>query len=310
MLKVNNLNVELIDKNRQFIILRDISFELKRGEILGIAGESGSGKTILAKTIMNLISKPVVKTSGEIILDGEELSSEKDFRKIRGSKISMIFQNPTASLNPVFTIGNQLTETIMLHSKMNRQEALKKAEKLLEEVEIPHPKERLNSYPHQLSGGMNQRVMIAMALASEPELLIADEPTTALDVTIQQQIVSLIKRINRERELSVIFITHDLALLQQVADESFIMYAGEIMERVSSEQLKANSMAHPYTISLKSCVPNIKEQKEFLNTIRGSITLNSSEFDNSCIFHERCDKAFDRCLSEKPKFQNNSKCLL
>jgi oligopeptide/dipeptide ABC transporter ATP-binding protein len=309
MLKVSGLDVELADKKKHFIILKDISFTLSPGEILGIAGESGSGKTILAKTVMNLIKKPVIKTDGEIILDGEKLDNEKQFRKIRGSKISMIFQNPTASLNPVFTVGEQIVEAIRAHdSKISKKDALAKAEKLLEEVEIPHPKERLNSYPHQLSGGMNQRAMIAIALASDPELLIADEPTTALDVTIQQQIVSLIKKLNREKNLSVLFITHDLSLLQQVADESFIMYAGEIMERVTSDDMKNGEMRHPYTHALKKCVPDISDSRDYLNTIEGTITFNSSQFDNSCIFHERCEKAEDKCRTEKPQFMNGCKC--
>lgn len=196
MLEIINLTIELKNTSNPFIILRDISLTLKKGEILGIAGESGSGKTILAKSILNLISKPVVKTHGIITLDGVTLEVENDFRAVRGSKISMIFQNPpTASLNPVFTIGSQLIETIRIHQpELSSVQARARAVELLTEVEIPHPEERLNTYPHQLSGGMNQRVMIAMALASDPEILIADEPTTALDVTIQAQIVKLLKK--------------------------------------------------------------------------------------------------------------------
>jgi oligopeptide/dipeptide ABC transporter ATP-binding protein len=310
MLEVKDLRVELESKKSGFIILRDVSFTLNKGDIIGIAGESGSGKTILAKTIMNLISKPVLKTAGEIILDGSKLETEKDFRAIRGEKISMIFQNPTASLNPVYTIGNQLVETIRIHNpNVSHNEAEKRAEKLLTEVEIPHPKERLKSYPHQLSGGMNQRVMIAMALASDPEILIADEPTTALDVTIQMQIVELIKKLNREKQLSVIFITHDLSLLAQAADNSFIMYAGEVMEKVSAEQLRSGTMRHPYTRNLQSCVPRIDDNREFLNTIKGTITFNSSEFDSACIFHPRCEKATEKCRSEKPPFTDVFTCF-
>ena len=309
MLEVKNLTIELKAPENSFIILRDVSFSLKKGEILGIAGESGSGKTILAKSILNLISRPVVKTAGQIVLDSAPLETEKDFRAVRGSKISMIFQNPTASLNPVFTIGSQIVETIRLHKpKTSVKEAEKEAVRLLAEVEIPYPEERLNSYPHQLSGGMNQRVMIAMALASDPEILIADEPTTALDVTIQMQIVELIKKLNRQKNLSVIFITHDLSLLSQVADESFIMYAGEIMERLTASQLKDGLMHHPYSRNLKNCVPQIGERREYLNTIPGTITFNNAEFDNACVFHPRCEKAQDKCRAEKPKFENGFKC--
>jgi len=310
MLTVNNLTVELKSRDNSFIILRNVSFALKKGEILGIAGESGSGKTILAKTILNLIKKPVVKTGGEIVLDGKAVTAEKDFREIRGSRISMIFQNPTASLNPVFTVGSQIVETIRLHHKgITEKQAGEKAAELLAEVEIPHPKERLNSYPHQLSGGMNQRVMIAMALASEPELLIADEPTTALDVTIQQQIVDLIKKLNREKNLSVIFITHDLSLLSKAADESFIMYAGEIMERLTAAQLKNDGMRHPYTKNLRNCVPHIGEDRTYLNTIAGTITFNSRDFDCACVFHPRCEKATDKCRKEKPLFTGGFSCF-
>ncbi|PLX70031.1 MAG: ABC transporter ATP-binding protein [Denitrovibrio sp.] len=309
MLDINNLTIELMGTANPFIILRDVSLSLKNGEILGIAGESGSGKTILAKSILNLIKKPVVKTGGSINLDGAELSSEKDFRAIRGSKISMIFQNPTASLNPVFTIGSQLIETIRIHQpKMSVQEAKDRAVELLTEVEIPHPEERLNTYPHQLSGGMNQRVMIALALSSNPEILIADEATTALDVTIQAQIVALLKKLNKEKNLSIIFITHDLSLLAQVADESFIMYAGEIMERLTSDQLRNDDMRHPYTKNLQSCVPKIGDNREYLNTITGTITFNNAEFDNACVFHPRCDRATDKCKTSKPPFSNGFTC--
>lgn len=310
MLEVKDLTVELHSKTSGFIILRNVSFALKNGEILGIAGESGSGKTILAKTVLNLIKDPVVKTDGSIILDGRELIGEKDFRAVRGSKISMIFQNPTASLNPVYTIGNQITETIRLHKpQMSAADAKKEAVRLLNEVEIPYPEERLNSFPHQLSGGMNQRVMIAMALASDPEILIADEPTTALDVTIQQQIVNLIKKLNAEKNLSVLFITHDLSLLSKVADESFIMYAGEIMERLTGEQLKEGHMRHPYTRNLKNCVPAISDSREYLNTIPGVITFNDRSFDSACVFHPRCERAEDRCRREKPAFKDGFKCF-
>lgn len=309
MLSINNLSVELKTKDNPFIILRDISFSLKKGEILGIAGESGSGKTILAKTILNLIRKPVVKTAGTISLDGMELVTEKDFASVRGNRISMIFQNPTGSLNPVFTIGQQITEAILTHNpKMSKAEARQKAITLLTEVEILHPAERMNSYPHQLSGGMNQRAMIAIALSCDPEVLIADEPTTALDVTIQQQILNLIKKLNREKNLSVIFITHDLGLLTRIADESFIMYAGEIMERLTGTDLQAGNIRHPYTKALRECVPAIGETREYLNTIKGTITFNSTEFDSKCIFAERCGKRTDRCLMEKPVFRNGFSC--
>ncbi|WP_303852084.1 ABC transporter ATP-binding protein [Seleniivibrio woodruffii] len=310
MLSINNLSVELKSPDNPFIILRNVSLGLKRGEILGIAGESGSGKTILAKTILNLIRKPVVKTAGSIILDGQELKNEKDFAAIRGSKVSMIFQNPTGSINPVFTVGAQITEAILAHNTgMKKKEAWEKAVSLLAEVEIPHPAERMNSYPHQLSGGMNQRVMIAMALSCDPEVLIADEPTTALDVTVQQQILLLIKKLNREKNLSVIFITHDLGLLARIADESCIMYAGEIMERLSADNLKNESMRHPYTRALKDCIPSIGDKRQYLNTIKGTITFNGSSFNSKCVFADRCERKTERCVREKPEFKDGFSCF-
>ncbi|MGE4265826.1 MAG: ABC transporter ATP-binding protein [Deferribacterales bacterium] len=310
MLSINNLSVELKSSDNPFIILRDISFSLQKGEILGIAGESGSGKTILAKTILNLIRKPVVKTAGSIILDGRELKDEKDFASVRGAKISMIFQNPTGSLNPVFTVGAQITEAILTHNpKMQKKEAWDKAVALLTEVEIPHPAERMNSYPHQLSGGMNQRVMIAIALSSDPEVLIADEPTTALDVTIQQQILLLIKKLNREKNLSVIFITHDLGLLARIADESYIMYAGEMMERITSADMEKGTMRHPYTRALKACVPVVGDSREYLNTIKGTITFNGRAFDSKCVFADRCERRTEQCLIRKPEFKDGFSCF-
>ncbi|MGE4318170.1 MAG: ABC transporter ATP-binding protein [Deferribacterales bacterium] len=310
MLEIKNISVELKGSDKHFLILRDVSLSLKKGEIIGIAGESGSGKTILAKTILNLISNPVVKTGGEIILDGKPVVTEQDFRNIRGDRISMIFQNPTASLNPVFTIGDQITEAIRTHHpEISVKEALSMAEQLLSEVEIPHPKERLKAYPHQLSGGMNQRVMIAIALSSSPEVLIADEPTTALDVTIQMQIIRLLKRLNREKGLSVIFITHDLELLANTAEDCYIMYAGEIMEKLAAKDLKSDNIRHPYTKNLKACVPQIGEKREYLNTIQGTITFNGNEFDNKCVFAERCGRKTDICVTKKPEFKNGFCCF-
>lgn len=309
MLEIKNISVELKGSDKHFLILRDISLNIEKGGILGIAGESGSGKTILAKTILNIIKPPVVKTAGSIRLNGTELSSEKDFRTIRGGRISMIFQNPTASLNPVFSIGDQITEAIRTHHpKISKDEALKMAENLLTEVEIPHPKERLKSYPHQLSGGMNQRVMIAIALSSSPEILIADEPTTALDVTIQQQIIKLIKRLNSDKGLSVIFITHDLELLSNTAETCCIMYAGEIMEMLSAGDLKSGKIKHPYTKNLKDCVPVLGEKREYLNTIPGTITFNGREFDNRCVFYDRCERRTELCALKKPVLTDGAAC--
>ncbi|MGE4497608.1 MAG: ABC transporter ATP-binding protein [Deferribacterales bacterium] len=302
MLFINGLNIGIKNSGKIIHILRDISLNVRKGEILGIGGESGSGKTILAKTVLGILSRPVEKLSGEIIFEGKSLETEKDFRSVRGRNISMIFQNPTASLNPVMKIGTQITEAIRAADKaISKTEARKKAEQLLREVEIDYPAERLESYPHQLSGGMNQRVMIALALASDPELLIADEPTTALDVTIQKQIIELLLKLNREKNLSIIFITHDLSLMQAISHRCVILYAGEIMEKTDSKDLRENKIRHPYTFSLKKCLPTLDERKETLYSIPGVIDKNTEEYDSSCVFHKRCFNKIDKCLIEKPK---------
>lgn len=309
MIQVKNLNVELKSSTETFYILRDFSIELKEGEILGLAGESGSGKSVLAKTILGINKAPIFKTGGQIIVDNKELISIKDYRAIRGKKISMIFQNPQSSLNPVMTIGEQLVETIKLHDRsVSKKEAINIAKKLLEDVEINNAEERLSSYPHQLSGGMNQRVMIAIALASNPNILIADEPTTALDVTIQAQIISLIKELNRKKKLTILFISHDLALLSTICNNIAVIYSGELMEVVSAEKLRDGLESHPYTFALKNCIPTISK-KERLVSIKGKIEKNNTEFNNKCIFANRCDFTTDKCLSSKPEFNNLIKCF-
>ena len=231
MLQAENLTIKLKSEKDEFFILRDFSIHLNKGEILGLAGESGSGKSVFAKSILGLNTAPIYKTGGSIFVEKKLLENDTDYKSIRGKKISMIFQNPQSSLNPVMTIGQQLIETIMLHNKsLNKKQSKEEAVKLLQDVEIDLAESRLESFPHQLSGGMNQRVMIAMALASNPDILIADEPTTALDVTIQAQIINLIKKLNIEKKLSILFISHDLALLAAVCNKIAVLYSGELME--------------------------------------------------------------------------------
>lgn len=303
MLEYKNINIVIDDH----VILRDVSFTVKKGSIVGIAGESGSGKTVLAKHTLGLLEKPFKVNSGYISFLGNIYDSNDSKIPLRGKEISMIFQNPTASLNPVMTIGEQMIETIRVHNKdINYNE---KAVELLNIVKIDNPEQRLKSYPHNLSGGMNQRVMIAMALSSNPKILIADEPTTALDVTIQKGIIELLIELNQKNNLTIVFISHDLKLLQSISDKIVILYAGEIMEEINSLDLINDRIKNPYTKMLKRCVPSIKDDfVEKLETIEGVIPKNSKEYENRCIFSDRCPYAKDNCFSSKPEFKNGVKC--
>ena len=250
-----------------------VSFSLDKGKVLGIVGESGCGKSVTSLSIMGLVD-PVTgrHEGGEILFHGEDLSklSEKEKRKIRGNKISMIFQEPMTSLNPVFTVGYQIEEALMLHLGMDKNAARQRAVELLKLVEIPEAEKRVDEYPHQLSGGMRQRVMIAMALSCNPELLIADEPTTALDVTIQAQILELLNELKDKLGMAIIFITHDLGVISEMADEVVVMYAGEIVEKAETRQLFDNPM-HPYTEGLMASIPDIDQEVDRLQTLEGLV---------------------------------------
>lgn len=308
MLQVNNLTVELKSDKENFYILRDFSIHINKGEIFGLAGESGSGKSVFAKCILGLNKAPIYKTGGEIIVDGLNIYDKKNYKLIRGKKVSMIFQNPQSSLNPVMTIGRQLIETIRLHNKkISKNEAYNTAIALLKDVEIDMAEERLNSYPHQLSGGMNQRVMIAIALATNPDLLIADEPTTALDVTIQAQIIKLIQKLNKAKNLTTLFISHDLALLASICDNIAVLYSGELMEIVKAKDLASGKEKHPYTNALKKCIAQIGNKEE-LTTIKGFIEKNNFLYNEKCIFADRCSSSIDVCCHKKPVFSNGYKC--
>ncbi len=266
LIEVKNLSVDFKTDEAVVKAVRDVSFNIPKGKTVGLVGESGSGKSVTALSIMRLIPEPPGSISGgEIFLDKEDILKlpEPRMRKIRGNRISMIFQEPMSSLNPVFTVGNQISEALILHRGMNKKEALEESIRLLEQVEVDNPSERVKSYPHQLSGGQRQRVMIAMAIACNPDLLIADEPTTALDVTIQKQIMELLKNLQKKYSMSVLFITHNLGLISEIADEVLVMYKGQIVEKNTTSEIFKNP-SHPYTKGLMACRPTLDKDSRRL----------------------------------------------
>ncbi len=279
----------------------EVALSLQRGKTLGLVGESGCGKSVTALSIMRLVPDPPGRiTSGEILLDGQDLASlsEKRMREIRGREVAMIFQEPMTSLNPVFTIGNQLIEAIRVHEDLSKSQARRLALEMLERVGIPNPAERLSNYPHQLSGGQQQRVMIAMAISLNPRLLIADEPTTALDVTVQAQILKLLDELRREFSIGILFITHDMAVIAQTADDVAVMYAGRIVETADVFSL-FKAPRHPYTRLLFESIPTEKARGSRLRTIKGTVPP-LTHLPRGCNFQKRCPLAIERCIEEDP----------
>jgi peptide/nickel transport system ATP-binding protein len=299
LLEVRNLQTHFPTRAGLVRAVNGVSFHLGRGELLGLVGESGCGKSITALSIMRLIAPPGKIVAGEIAFDGKNLLklSEAEMRQIRGDDIAMIFQDPMTSLNPVFTVGEQIAEALRLHRKLSRKDARLAAIDAMREVAIPDPARRADDYPHQLSGGMRQRVMIAMALACNPKLLIADEPTTALDVTIQAQILELLDELRRSRELAVLLITHDLGVVAEVADRVAVMYTGKIVEESPVEELFARPR-HPYTEGLLRSVPKLTAEhvakKERLETIEG-VVPSPTDLPPGCHFAPRCPYRMPRC---------------
>lgn len=279
LLKIEDLKIEFHTEDRIVNAVKGISFEIPKGKTIGLVGESGSGKSVTSLSVMRLLPEPPAKIpSGKILFQGENLleKTEEQMRRIRGNKVSMIFQEPMTSLNPLFTIGDQVAEVLMLHKKMTKQEAIDKTVELFDQVGIPDPKGRVNSYPHELSGGQRQRVMIAMAIACEPELLIADEPTTALDVTIQKQILELLADLQKKYGMSVLFITHDLGVIADIADEVVVMYRGDIVEQGDTETIFKNAQ-HPYTKGLLACRPSLEKNPHRLPTVSDFMTPDGKE---------------------------------
>ena len=309
-LLVKNLKVSFAASKKELIAVRGISYQLNQGEILALVGESGCGKTVSALSILRLIQEPPGKiVSGEILFAGKDLLKlkKKELQDLRGKDIAMIFQDPMTSLNPVLTIGEQIIETLLRHTSLSRKKAREKSFRLLEQVEIPSPEQKLDQYSHQLSGGMRQRVMIAMALSCSPRILIADEPTTALDVLIQAQILSLLKKIKNDTQMSILLITHDLGVVAEVAERVMVMYAGEIVESGSVYDL-FRSPLHPYTIGLMESIPTLESTQQKLSKLKEiSGTVPSlSQVPFGCPFHPRCSAAETRCKTDKPKLKKIS----
>lgn len=302
LLEVRDLRTSFFVPAGEVKAVDGVSFNLDKGKVLGIVGESGSGKSVTAYSILQILSHPGKIVGGSVKLDGEELvgASEEKMRSIRGNKISIIFQDPMTSLTPVYTIGNQLVEAIMLHTKRNHEQAVERAIEMLSLVGISEPERRIKQYPFELSGGMRQRVMIAMALACEPDILIADEPTTALDVTIQAQIIDLMLDLQKKLGMAIIMITHDLGVIAQICDEVIVMYGGKVVERGTANEIFYRAR-HEYTKGLLRSIPNIdNDEREKLIPIGGT-PIDMLNLPKGCAFAPRCDKAMKICLKEHPK---------
>ncbi|WP_408009424.1 ABC transporter ATP-binding protein [Pseudalkalibacillus sp. A8] len=304
VLDVKGLKTYFFTDDGEVPAVDNVDFHVKRGEVLGIVGESGCGKSVTSLSVMGLVPSPPGKiVGGEILYKGEDLTkaTDKRMRQIRGNDIAMIFQEPMTSLNPVYKIGNQLIEAIRLHNSWNKKKAWNRAVEIMKLVGLPRAEELMDSYPHQLSGGMRQRVMIAMAMVCEPEVLIADEPTTALDVTIQAQILDLMKRLNKETDTSIIMITHDLGVVAEMCERIVVMYAGKVIEEADVQTI-FKKPKHPYTVGLIQSVPDMRQKKDRLYSIPGTVPKPGS-ITQGCPFAPRCEHAFDRCITETPQLE-------
>jgi len=300
LLQVKNLIVEFPGRRGTLRALDDISFEIAPGEILGVVGESGAGKSLTGAAIIGLLEPPGRIGGGQILLEGQRIDNlgYEDMRHIRGRKIGAIFQDPLTSLNPLYSVGRQLIETIQAHLPVSKAEARQRAISLLQDTGIPAAEQRIEHYPHQFSGGMRQRVVIALALAAEPKLIVADEPTTALDVSIQAQIIMLLKNICKKRGAAVMLITHDMGVIAETCDRVAVMYAGRIAE-IGPVHEVINHPAHPYTEGLMAAIPDITLDRERLNQIDGAMPrLNA--IPTGCAYNPRCPQVFDRCRHERP----------
>ena len=301
LLEVRHLRVEFPTRRETLIALDDVSFDIAPGEILGVVGESGAGKSLTGAAIIGLLDPPGRVASGEIHFDGRRIDTlpYEEMRKIRGRHIGAIFQDPLTSLNPLYSIGRQLVETIQTHLPVGAEEARRRAIRLLEETGIPAAEQRIDQYPHQFSGGMRQRVVIALALAAEPRLIVADEPTTALDVSIQAQIISLLKRLCKEHGAAVMLITHDMGVIAETCDRVAVMYAGRIAE-IGPVHEVIHAPAHPYTAGLMGAIPALDDQRARLLQIDG-VMPRLNAIPRGCAFNPRCPRVFDRCREQRPE---------
>jgi peptide/nickel transport system ATP-binding protein len=303
LLQVKNLVVEFPGQRGTLRALDQVSFDIAPGEILGVVGESGAGKSLSGAAIIGLLEPPGRIASGEILLDGRRIDNLPfaELRKVRGRQIGAIFQDPLTSLNPLYSVGRQLIETITTHLPVGQAEARERAIQLLRDTGIPAPEQRIDHFPHQFSGGMRQRVVIALALAAEPRLIVADEPTTALDVSIQAQIITLLKTICKERGAAVMLITHDMGVIAETCDRVAVMYAGRVVE-IGPVHDVIHRPAHPYTAGLMACIPDMTQERERLHQIDGAMPrLNA--IPAGCAYHPRCDRAFDHCHAQRPELE-------
>ena len=301
LLQVEQLRIEFPTRRGTLVAVDEISFHVDEGEVLGVVGESGAGKSLTGAAIIGLLEPPGRVASGEIVFDGRRIDNlaYEEMRQIRGSQIAMVFQDPLTSLNPLYTVGRQLTETVRTHSNLTERQARARALDLLKEVGIPAAERRIDQYPHQFSGGMRQRVVIALALCAEPRLIVADEPTTALDVSIQAQIIKLLKRLCQEHGAAVMLITHDMGVIAETADRVAVMYAGRIAEIGPVREVVLNAQ-HPYTEGLMGSIPVVGREVERLTQIDGAMP-RLTEIPDGCAFNPRCPQAFERCRSGRPE---------